>query len=212
MTREAHYQDKSIRYGIAHTRLKRLMGLVGNISGKRVLDVGCARGYVGARIKAMGNFVVGIDISRSAAEEAKKVLDEVHVCDLEKDCPNFEHKFDLAIFPEIVEHVFDPVELLKKVHPLLKDNGEIIITTPNILLWTNRIKILLGEFKYTDQGLMDFGHIRFFTYKYLNQVLKDSGFTIIKENHIIFPGKLTKVLKNWPSIFATQFILRAQKI
>src|SRR3989344_2103932 len=170
MSRESHYQEKSISYGIAHTRLKRLLGLVSSISGKKVLDVGCARGYVGSRIKNMGNFVVGIDISESAASEAKKI------------------------------------------HLLLGEKGEIIITTPNILLWTNRVKILMGKFEYTNQGLMDFGHIRFFTYKYLNKVLKESGFKIIKENHIIFPGKLTKILKNWPSIFATQFIIKAEKI
>jgi|SRR3989344_7420152 len=212
MSRESHYQEKSISYGIAHTRLKRLLGLVSSISGKKVLDVGCARGYVGSRIKNMGNFVVGIDISESAASEAKKVLDEVYVCDLEKNCPEFKDKFDLAILPEILEHVFDPVEVLKKIHLLLGEKGEIIITTPNILLWTNRVKILMGKFEYTNQGLMDFGHIRFFTYKYLNKVLKESGFKIIKENHIIFPGKLTKILKNWPSIFATQFIIKAEKI
>lgn len=212
MTREAHYDDKSLHYGIAHTRLKKLMGLVGDISGKRVLDVGCARGYVGNRIKSMGNFVAGIEISRLAAEEAKKVLDEVYVCDIEKNCLEVSGKFDLAILPEILEHVFDPVEVLKNISSLLNDKGEIIITTPNILLWTNRAKILFGKFEYTDQGLMDFGHIRFFTYRYLNKTLKESGFRVIKENHIIFPGKLTKILKKWPSIFATQFIIKAQKI
>ena len=71
---------------------------------------------------------------------------------------------------------------------------------------------MFGKFEYTDQGLMDFGHIRFFTYKYLNKVLKDSGFKIEKEKHIIFPGKLTKLLKLWPSLFATQFIIKARKI
>lgn len=212
MTREDYYQDKSVNYGIAHTRLKRLMSLVGNISGKKVLDVGCARGYVGARIKAMGNFVAGIEISEPAAREARKVLDDVKICDIEKDYPKFQIKFDLAILPEILEHVFDPVEVLKKISSLLDDKGEIVITTPNILLWTNRAKILFGRFEYTDQGLMDFGHIRFFTYKFLKKALKDGGFQIIKENHIIFPGKLTKFLKRWPSLFATQFIIKAKKI
>lgn len=209
--RESHYEHKSIHYGIAHTRLKRLMNLVGNISGKKVLDIGCARGYVGSRIKALGNYVVGVDISESAAREAEKVLDKIYIFDLEGSWPDLGDKFDLAILPEILEHVFDPVEVLKKINSQLKDGGEIIITTPNIITWTNRASILSGNFEYTEQGLMDFGHIRFFTYKYLNKVLKDSGFTIIKENHIIFPGKLTKLLKPWPSLFATQFIIKARK-
>ena len=211
MTREIHYQDKSVNYGIAHTRLKRILDLVGGISGKKVLDIGCARGYVGSRIKAMGNYVVGVDIAESAVKEAEKVLDKTYVFDLEGSWPDLGNKFDLAILPEILEHVFDPIEVLKKVFSALDDDGEIIITTPNLLLWTNRIKIMFGKFEYTDQGLMDFGHIRFFTYKYLNKVLKDSGFKIEKENHIIFPGKLTRFLKSWPSLFATQFIVKARK-
>ena len=211
MTREIHYQNKSINYGIAHTRLKRILDLVGGISRNKVLDLGCARGYIGSRIKALGNYVVGVDISESVVEEAKKILDRTYVFDLEGNWPDFNEKFDLTILPEILEHVFDPVEVLKKVFSVLGDSGEIIITTPNILLWTNRIKIMLGKFEYTDQGLMDFGHIRFLTYKYLNQVLKDSGFKLIKENHIIFPGKLAKLLKFWPSLFATQFIIKARK-
>ncbi|PIR41931.1 MAG: methyltransferase type 11 [Candidatus Yanofskybacteria bacterium CG10_big_fil_rev_8_21_14_0_10_37_15] len=212
MTRENYYQDKSIHYGVAHTRLKRILDLVGNLSNKRVLDVGCARGYIGSKVKSMGNFVVGVDISQSAVEKAKEVLDEVYVYDLEKDCPKFGEKFDLAILPEVLEHVFDPVEVLKKINSNLNDDGEIIITTPNIMLWTSRVKLLLGKFEYTDQGLMDFGHIRFFTYKYLNKVLRDSGFEIVKEHSIIFPGKLTRILKRWPSLFATQFIIKAKKI
>ncbi|MDP3792311.1 MAG: class I SAM-dependent methyltransferase [bacterium] len=212
MTREAHYQDKGVNYGIAHTRLKRILELVGGVSGQKVLDIGCARGYVGSKIKAMGNYVVGVDISEPAIREAIRVLDKTYVFDLESLWPDFGHKFDLAILPEILEHVFDPVEVLKKVFSSLADGGEIIITTPNILLWTNRIKIMFGKFEYTDQGLMDFGHIRFLTYKYLNKILKDSGFRLEKENHIIFPGKLTKFLKFWPSLFATQFIIKAKKI
>ncbi len=94
MTREIHYQDKSVNYGIAHTRLKRILDLVGGISGKKVLDIGCARGYVGSRIKALGNYVVGVDIAESAAKEAEKVLDKTYVFDLEGSWPDLGNKFD----------------------------------------------------------------------------------------------------------------------
>lgn len=210
MAREIYYQVKSLSYGIAQTRLKRVMELVGKIQGQKVLDVGCARGYVGAKIKALGNYVTGIEISGLAAEEAKKVLDEVLVGDIEKDNLLLQD-FDLAILTEILEHVFNPSVVLKKIHSVLKAKGEIIVTTPNILLWTNRIKILFGHFQYTEQGLMDFGHIRFFTHQYLKEVLQNSGFRIIKENHIVFPGKLTKILRYWPSLFASQFVVKAEK-
>lgn len=209
--RADYYRKKSINYGIASTRLKKILGLVNGIYGKKVLDIGCAKGHVGSRIRAMGNYVVGVDISEPVIVEAAKVLDRAVVFDLEGDWPDLKEKFDLALLPEVLEHVFNPIEVLKKVSSQLKDGGEIIVTTPNILAWTNRANMLFGNFEYTDQGLMDFGHIRFFTYKYLNKVLKDNGFSLVTENHIIFPGKLTKLLKFWPSLFATQFVVKAQK-
>ena len=212
MNREAHYQEKSLHYGAAHTRFRKLMELVNGTTNKKVLDIGCSKGYIGAKIKSLGNYVAGIDISWPAIQEASKFLDKAYVFDIEGAWPDLDTKYDLAILPEIIEHVFDPIYVLNKINENLNLEGEIIITTPNILIWTNRIKILLGNFKYTDQGLMDFGHIRFITHEYLKEILDKSGFKIEEENHIVFPGKLTKILKLWPSLFASQFILKARKI
>lgn len=212
--REEHYQNKSIHYGIAHTRLKRILDLADDPKYRKVLDVGCARGYIGRRLKEKGKSVFGIEMSSLAAAEARKVLDKVYVFDIEKPWPPEVTgiKFDLAIVAELLEHVFDPVEVLRFVYQTLQEKGEVIITTPNILTWTNRIKMLFGLFQYTEQGLLDFGHIRFFTYRYLRQVLTEAGFNVMKEKHIIFPGKLTRILKYWPSLFATQFIMKTRKI
>ncbi len=212
--KSSHYQQKSIHYGIAHTRLARILELAGNIRGKKILDVGCARGYVGQKFKEKGNFVNGIEISESAATAASNVLDGVYIFDVENQWPEKikSERFDLAIMAELLEHVFDPVEVLKAVSRVLEPDGQVIISTPNFLAWTNRLKILFGLFKYTEQGLLDFGHIRFFTYDYLKQVLIESDFKIVAEKHIVFPGKLTRILKFWPNLFATQFVLRAQKI
>lgn len=210
---ESYYQNKSINYGIAKTRKRKILELVGEIKNSRILDIGCATGYLGTEIKNKGNHVAGIEISKQVAKEAEKVLDKVYTFDLQKDWPSEiqKDKYDLAILAEVLEHVFDPVQVLRNIYNTLGENGEIVITTPNILAWPNRIKFLLGQFKYTDQGTFDFGHIRFFTYDYLKKVLSESSFDLIKENHIIFPGKLTKVLKHWLGLFANQFIIKAKK-
>jgi len=209
-----YYQNKSANYGIGHTRLKRIISLAGSIQGKSVLDVGCARGYLGRRIKEMGGkYVAGIEISETAAKEAKGVLDGVYAFDIQKDWPAEvkEQKFDLIILSEVLEHIFDPIFVMRNVYEILLPDGKVIITTPNFMIWTNRVKFLFGNFKYQEQGMFDFGHIRWFTYRYLQDVLKESEFKIIHENHIIFPGKLTKILKFWPSLFAFQFVLKAKK-
>ena len=209
-----HYENKSLNYGISHTRLNRILELLGNKLGQRVLEVGCATGRLGREIKKLGYYVAGVEISESAAKEAKKIFDEVYVFDIEQDWPAelLSQKFDIVVLPEILEHTFDPVYVLKKSAAVLKPEGEIIITTPNFMVWTNRLRFLFGFFRYEEQGMFDFGHIRWFTYSYLKEVLKEAGFKLIKENHIIFPGKLTKILKYWPSMFVFQFVIKAKKI
>ncbi len=200
---------------MGHTRLRRIISLAGSVEGKSVLDVGCARGNLGRLLKSKGaSCVTGTDISDNALLEAKKVLDETYSFDLEEEWPaDLKAKnFDLIVMAEVLEHVFDPVKVLKKARGLLKEGGFVIITTPNFMTWTNRIKFIFGDFRYQDQGMFDFGHIRWFTYSYLKGVLADSGFGIAKEKPIIFPGKLTKLLKFWPGLFAFQFILKARKI
>lgn len=212
--RKSHYESKSLNYGVSHTRLRRILSLLGSKPGQRVLEVGCASGRLGREIKKLGHYVVGIEISESAAAEARKVFDQVYVFDVESDWPAevLSQKFDLVVLPEILEHIFDPVYVLKKSSAVLKSDGEIILTTPNFLTWTNRFRFLFGLFRYEKEGMFDFGHIRWFTYSYLKQVLAEAGFTTITEKHIVFPGKLTRILKFWPHLFARQFVVKARRI
>ena len=181
---------------------------------QKVLEIGCAVGRLGREIKKLGHYVAGIEISESAAAEAKKVLDRVYVFDIESEWPAeiLSEKFDLIILPEILEHVFDPVYVLKMASVVLEPQGEIILTTPNFLTWTNRFRFLFGLFRYEKEGMFDFGHIRWFTYPYLKQVLAEAGFGTIIEKHIVFPGKLTRILKFWPHLFARQFVVKAKKL
>lgn len=213
-SRTEHYANKSVHYGMGHTRRDRILRLAGSRSGIRILDVGCARGYLGCQLKKRGNYVAGIEVSPLAAQEAKSVLDKVYCFDIEqswKECMG-EDRFDCVVLGEILEHVFDPVQVLKSAIGVLNPGGEIIITTPNFMTWTNRIKFIFGWFKYSNQGMFDFGHIRWFTYRYLKEVLGAAGLKITKEEHIIFPGKLTGILKFWPSLFAFQFIVKTKLI
>lgn len=211
--RENYYNEKSSNYGMSHTRLRRIMELVGDRSRLRILDVGCGNGRMGQRIKEKGHYVAGVEISETAAEQARSALDQVYSFDIERPWPEElqQGDFDLVLLPEILEHVFDPVRVLGSVRGALKPNGDIVITTPNFMTWTNRLRFLVGAFRYQEQGMFDFGHIRWFTYRYLREVLDRAGFRLTQERHIIFPGKLTGILKFFPSLFAFQFVVKARK-
>ncbi len=182
---------------MGHTRLRRVLALLGDVKNKRILDIGCASGYLGAELKRRGAYVVGVDISAGAIEVAQRKLDEAYRID-------DDGKF--------LEHIFDPRKTLHIAKSYLKSDGSIIITTPNFLTWTNRVRFLFGLFEYADQGMFDFGHIRWFTYRYLQSVLNHEGLVITEERNIIFPGKLTFLLKHFPSLFAWQFIVRVQAV
>lgn len=209
-----YYQNKNLAYGIGHTRLRRILDLAEDVSGRRILDVGCGSGKLGAEFKKRGAYAVGSDISPVAVKEAKARLDEVFLVQSEDVLPRntSQGQFDLIILAEILEHVFDPVAMLIKANKFLKSGGHFIITTPNFMVWTNRLKFLLGKFTYQSEGMFDFGHIRWFSHSYLKEVFKEAGLKVVAEKHIIFPGKLTRLLKKWPAIFAWQFIVKVKKI
>ncbi len=124
-----YYNQEGIEYGINSTRKRKILELINNAQGKKVLDVGCATGYLGQAIKELGNEVVGIDVSQRAAKEAQKVLDKVLVLDIqEDDLPFPENYFDIIILAETIEHLFWPEEVIEKIKRVLKDDGTIWIS------------------------------------------------------------------------------------
>ena len=71
----------------------------------------------------------------------------------------------------VLEHFFDPLAILKKLQNYLKDDGIIIITLPNIANWEIIYNLLRGHFDYQEDGILDEGHLRFFTYATANNLI-----------------------------------------
>jgi len=208
------YQNKQQEFNISSTRKKKIIDLAGEIRDKKILDVGCATGYLGEYFKQQGNYVVGLDISQEDIMEAKKKLDEVLLVDLESDDwleLLLELKFDLIIVSEVVEHLLYPENLLAKLARLLNDEGEIIITTPNFLVWTNRLKMLFGKFGYQQSGFWGRDHIHFFSWPEFKKLVHHAGFNICKRNHLRHPRVPDFLAKIWPAMFAFQLIIKIKK-
>lgn len=147
-----------------------------------VLDVGCGAGVLGAALKRRGIVeVVGVEIDPDAAATAEKVLDRVHIGDIEAiDLPYGTSTFDCIILADVIEHLRDPWALLKRLVPLLKADGRVIASLPNVRHWSVVRGLLQGEWTYLPAGILDQNHFRFFTLKSGRALLESAGLTVIE--------------------------------
>ncbi len=156
-----------------------LLELVG--SGKRVLDFGCASGYLAAFMKANGCSVTGIEINPQAAEAARAYCDEVIVADLDRRSlaeilPG--RLFDVVVFSDILEDLRDPWRVLDEARALLGPAGFAVLSIPNIAHGAVRLALLRGGFQYAKEGLLDEDHLRFFTLRSVRELCLRSGYRV----------------------------------
>jgi 2-polyprenyl-3-methyl-5-hydroxy-6-metoxy-1,4-benzoquinol methylase len=154
-----------------------MVGLVG--SHKRVLDVGCASGYFARALAEHGCTVSGVEYDVDAAEQARPALAELVVGDLEQldlVAQLGEGRFDVVVFGDVLEHLRDPLPVLRQARTLLAPGGYVVISIPNVAHGAVRLQLLQGRFDYRPTGLLDSTHIRFFTRDNLEVLLHDAGF------------------------------------
>lgn len=215
MTNLAKYYDSKVKlYKPSKVRELKILELLGaDVKNKNILDIGCADGTFGDKLTKQGATVYGVDVSPLAVSAARKKIQNAFVVDINSQKLPFRSKnFDLVIASEVVEHLFNPKKLLSEAKRTLKDNGALLLTTPNFLYWGNRIAFLFGSFKYEKSGMFDESHVHFYTYKSLKAELDEAGLEILKENHIYAGTEMTNSIKRaLPSVFAYQFVISSRK-
>ena len=114
-------------------------------NGSSIIDIGCGAGNIALRLKEMGFQVTGVDHSPVAASLAAENGIDCRVVDVDKqDLPFAENSCDAAWAGDVIEHVFDPIGLLRKVRCVLKPGGFVFISVPNELPLRTRCRILLN--------------------------------------------------------------------
>ncbi len=149
----------------------------------RVLDVGCGRGQLGQAIRELGWEVWGVEQSSVAAATARERLNhfiEANLLDFASIRQQIGPElgatpFDALIFSDVLEHLYDPLDVLQSYLQLVKPGGKVLISVPNAVVWTNRFLLTLGQVRYTDTGVMDRTHIRFFTFRTARQMVEAAG-------------------------------------
>jgi len=185
---------------------------------KKVLDVGCSEGLLSKRMNMNNCKVVGIELDTESALKAKNFCQELIIGDVESVSlsSKYINYFDVIIFADILEHLKNPLEVLKTFKDYLNDDGYIIISVPNIANWKIRFQLLFGNFEYHEYGILDNGHLRFFNQKSIKKIVNDAGFKIsICDLTVGDINKFSKIFHSigmfWPNLLAFQFLIIAKK-
>lgn len=149
-------------------------------SARRILDIGCAAGALGAALKARGSGEVwGIELEPEVAERARGRLDHVLVGDAIEIGESLEaESFDAVIMADALEHIADTDAALAMARRVMRPDAKLILSLPNARHWSVLRMLLGGEWRYADSGIMDRTHLRFFTLRSAARTLKEAGFSI----------------------------------
>ena len=209
-----------------------------NLPTGKVLEIGCAGGATGKNLKERlpVQSYVGIDISPEAADMAKNHLDRVIVADIEKTDLASEYglkpgEFDLLLALDVLEHLYDPWDILAELSYYVKPGGYVVASLPNIQNITIVQDLIKGNWQYQDAGILDATHLRFFTLEASKKMFSGAGLTIKSIEHVINPSldmeKVTEAgnkyrqgnleianlsKKELLNLFTYQYILIAQKV
>jgi 2-polyprenyl-3-methyl-5-hydroxy-6-metoxy-1,4-benzoquinol methylase len=172
-------------------------------AAKKILDVGCGDGLFMDRIRDALNGrkkieIWGVDYSKYKLKKAEKKGHSVKWCDLEKGLPFEDGTFDVIYAAELIEHLYNPDYFLEECYRVLKKNGVIIVSTPNLQAWYNRVLFMFGiqpifyevstkspavgsgVLKKIKKGEAPVGHVHVFNRAGLVDMLRQEGFEITK--------------------------------
>jgi SAM-dependent methyltransferase len=193
--------------------------------GARVLDVGCATGYLAAELARRGCRVTGVEADPLAAERARAHCEAVVVGDVEDDACRGElaalaapAPFDVVLCGDVLEHLRDPWSALAAVAALAAPGGTVVLSVPNVAHWTGRRALARGRFPYAEHGLFDRTHLRFFTRASARDLAERAGLRVVRERFAPAPIPMQARLpalraleraavRVRPELFALQIVL-----
>jgi 2-polyprenyl-3-methyl-5-hydroxy-6-metoxy-1,4-benzoquinol methylase len=168
------------------------------LEARRVLDVGCGSGVLGRQLRNRGHEVCGIELIPAMARVAAERLDEVVCGDVETTAlPWPTGTFDAVLCGDVLEHLLDPWQTLHRLSSLLVPGGLLIASIPNVQNYRVIRGLVLGRWRYRERGLMDLGHLRFFTWREIEKLFAQAGLEIVKRHsnwRRTFPRRLLNAL------------------
>ena len=167
----SRYQFKARPYS-SHVLLLNQFSREGG--GRRVLDVGCAEGYLAEILAGRGFAVTGVDLPGTPHNDSFQFVGG----DLDAGLPSLDGAFDYILCADVLEHLRDPLGMLRECRSLLAPGGALIASLPNSGHAYFRWNVLMGRFPRHDKGLFDRTHLQFYMWDGWVDLLRQAGFQI----------------------------------
>ena len=215
-------------------RLATVLEEVVRLRPASLLDVACGYGAFLSAVRARlpGTMLSGCDIVQDGVDATRALGIDAVVANVEKGLPYDDESFDCIFFGEVIEHLVDPDRAVLELSRVLRRGGVLIVTTPNLASWFNRILLLAGiqpVFTETSlhvnlgritpalgQGKQAVGHLKIFTLRALREMLGANGFDVLRVYGAPFPDKtpvawFDRKLSRIPSL-SSNFIVVAKNV
>jgi ubiquinone/menaquinone biosynthesis C-methylase UbiE len=190
------YEQRSTDIPEIDERLAIVADIVFQRRPLRILDLACGRGTLLNRLSGLlpEAALTGADLSAPALETARGLGLNVKQADVSTKLPFDDESFDCAIFGEVIEHIVDPDFALQEISRILRKGGTLVVTTPNLASWCNRLLLLAGvqplctetslhvnlgrRMKLLGQWRPAQGHLKIFTVTALREMLAANGYDV----------------------------------
>ncbi len=183
----------------------------------RILEIGCGEGVTLARIRELRPdvWLAGAELMKLDSPLYAK-LDHFEQINVEEQLPSITPgSIDILLCLDVLEHLREPQQVLERLATLLRPNALLIASLPNLQYVKVSLPLLFGHFNYTDEGVLDRTHLRFFTRRSALRMLDEAGF-IVQEVERLRIRELRKLmvillpLPGWQDFWTKQFLFVAR--
>ncbi len=149
--------------------------------GVDILDLGCSDGRIAAELRGQGHRVTGVDVTEQPGVTDR--VDRFVLADLDQGLPDgLDGPYDVVLAADVLEHVRRPDRLLDELHAVLAPGGSVIVSVPNFGHWYPRLRVAMGRFDYDRRGILDADHVRFFTRRSFERLVRSSGWSVSRRD------------------------------
>ena len=193
---KAFYEDHQTDIDVVSRRIAQICRIAADRSPQRILDIACGRGTLLRRLKDAlpASELRGVDIAERSVDAARALGIDAQVADVTNTLPFADGSQDCVIFGEVIEHIVDPDAALIEIARVLAIDGMLIVSTPNIASWINRVLLLFGiqpvgtetslhvnlgrRYRAFGQWNTTQGHLKLFTIDALREMLGANGYIV----------------------------------